>query len=162
MLYDAIQQYITVDTQEASRIGTVLKAVLPMYISHVTRSPDDIPDEWKSAYAIYIYSSNDTYRMAIPKAEGTPDRVVYKFEGVQVDGDFKYPESVRRAIEQMQHIVHEIREAVADYMQTEGCACCRDIDGHKANARKLAKLLDVPMYSDGSGYNFAQFRSIKR
>lgn len=52
-----------------------------------------------------------------------------------------------------------VRQAVADYMRSEGCSCCRDTDAHEVNAKRLAELLNVPMYSDGSGYNFALFRS---
>lgn len=53
----------------------------------------------------------------------------------------------------------EVRTAVADYMRSEGCCCCRDVDGHKENEKRLAKLLKVPAYKDGSGYNFYKFRS---
>jgi hypothetical protein len=52
-----------------------------------------------------------------------------------------------------------VRTAIADYMQSEGCSCCQDVDAHKEHEKKLAELLDVPMYQDGSGYNFPQFRS---
>lgn len=52
-----------------------------------------------------------------------------------------------------------IRTAVADYMGTEGCSCCRDIEGHERNAERLAKLLNVPKYSDGSGRNFSKFKT---
>lgn len=52
-----------------------------------------------------------------------------------------------------------IRQALADYMQAEGCSCCRDIDAHKKAAATLAKLLDVPAYSDDSGYDFGQFET---
>jgi len=51
-----------------------------------------------------------------------------------------------------------IRAAIADYMYSEGCMCCEGED-HKDHAEKIAKLLDVPKYEDGSGYNFSQFRS---
>jgi tRNA U54 and U55 pseudouridine synthase Pus10 len=51
-----------------------------------------------------------------------------------------------------------IRKAIADYMYSEGCSCCEGKD-HKDHAEKIAKLLDVPKYEDGSGYNFSQFRS---
>ena len=54
-----------------------------------------------------------------------------------------------------------IREAVADYMRSEGCGCCRDTDAHEANEKRIAKLLDVPMYDDESGYDFSQFQSKK-
>lgn len=53
----------------------------------------------------------------------------------------------------------EIRENVANYMHSEGCSCCRDIDEHKKNEAKLAELLNVTPYSDNSGYDFSQFRS---
>lgn len=49
-----------------------------------------------------------------------------------------------------------LRQAVADYMRSEGCSCCQG-DDHKAHTARLAILLDVPMYEDGSGFNFNQF-----
>jgi hypothetical protein len=52
-----------------------------------------------------------------------------------------------------------IRQAVADYMYSEGCSCCRDVEAHERHTETLAKLLDVPKYYDGSGYDFSQFRS---
>jgi len=52
-----------------------------------------------------------------------------------------------------------IRQAVADYMRSEGCSFC--IDAHKEAERILAGLLDVPMYSDGIGYDFEQFSSFE-
>jgi len=33
----------------------------------------------------------------------------------------------------------ELRQAVADYMRSEGCSCCRDIDAHERHAERLAK-----------------------
>lgn len=50
-----------------------------------------------------------------------------------------------------------IRQAVADYMRSEGCSCCRNIAKHEDAVRRLAGLLDVPMYDDGSGYDFNKF-----
>lgn len=55
----------------------------------------------------------------------------------------------------------EIRRAVADYMRSEGCNCCRNVDAHHENKKRLAKLLRVPMYSDKSGYDFGLFESKK-
>lgn len=52
-----------------------------------------------------------------------------------------------------------IRKAVADYMGSEGCSCCRNVDVHNESERILAGLLDVPMYEDASGYDFNQFSS---
>jgi hypothetical protein len=55
----------------------------------------------------------------------------------------------------------EIRRLVADYMRSEGCSCCRDTDAHEKHAEALAKVLGVKKYSDGSGYDFAQYRSTR-
>jgi len=57
--------------------------------------------------------------------------------------------------------IAKIRRAVADYMSSEGCSCCRAIDMHEKHAAELAKLLGVPKYSDGSGFNFPKFRGKK-
>ena len=56
----------------------------------------------------------------------------------------------------------QLRTAVADYMRSEGCACCRDVEAHEKHAAKLAKLLQVRPYKDGSGYDFARHRSGRR
>ena len=56
----------------------------------------------------------------------------------------------------------EIRRAVADYMSSEGCSCCQDVDAHCEHKKHLAMLLKVPMYSDKSGYDFSRFRSKKK
>jgi hypothetical protein len=52
-----------------------------------------------------------------------------------------------------------LRQAVADYMSSEGCSCCRDMDAHVKHKALLAKLLNVPMYDDESGYDFPKFRT---
>lgn len=52
-----------------------------------------------------------------------------------------------------------VRKALADYMSAEGCSCCRNEVAYEAAKGRLAKMLEVPMYSDGSGYDFYQFRS---
>lgn len=53
----------------------------------------------------------------------------------------------------------EIRRLIADYMRSEGCTCCRDTEAHEKHAEALAKALKVQKYSDGSGYDFARYRS---
>ena len=50
-----------------------------------------------------------------------------------------------------------IRKAVANYIQSEGCSCCSNIEEHGKAKKKLAKLLNVPKYGDDSGYNFSKF-----
>lgn len=51
---------------------------------------------------------------------------------------------------------------ISPYMHSEGCACCQNIDAHKKHAAELAKLLRVPKYPDGSGYNFGKFRAVDK
>ena len=34
-----------------------------------------------------------------------------------------------------------LRQAVADYMQSEGCSCCRNVEAHEKHKALLAKLL---------------------
>ena len=54
--------------------------------------------------------------------------------------------------------IEKIRQAVADYMQSEGCSCCQDSDAHAIAKKQLAQLLNVPKYKDGSGYDFGKFK----
>ena len=54
----------------------------------------------------------------------------------------------------------QMREAVANYLGSEGCECCQG-QYHKDNKEALAKLLNVPKYSDGSGYDFGKYRKKK-
>lgn len=56
----------------------------------------------------------------------------------------------------------EIRQAVADYMWSEGCSCCRNVDAHEINTKRLGELLNVEPYDDNSGYNFPKYRSNDR
>lgn len=64
-----------------------------------------------------------------------------------------------RLIEETHSELGEILRAVADYMWSEGCSCCRNIEEHEQNKAVLAKLLKVPKYDDGSGYDFSPFRT---
>ena len=53
--------------------------------------------------------------------------------------------------------LEEIREAVANYMRSEGCSCCQNEVAHERHIKRLAELLDVSKYEDGYGYNFHQY-----
>lgn len=53
----------------------------------------------------------------------------------------------------------EMRRLIADYMRSEGCSCCRDTEAHEKNAEAIAKAIGVRKYSDGSGYDFARYRT---
>ena len=52
---------------------------------------------------------------------------------------------------------YDIRQAIADYMSSEGCSCCEATLSHDRHKARLAKLLRVPKYKDNSGYNFRKF-----
>lgn len=58
--------------------------------------------------------------------------------------------------------LNELRTAIADYMSSEGCSCCQDIGQHKVNQERIAKILKVPAYSDGSGYDFSPFKTPRK
>jgi DNA-binding ferritin-like protein (Dps family) len=81
------------------------------------------------------------------------------YEKFEMKGDGR---EMNKVLEQAKAMEKEykanIRRAIADYMYSEGCACCEGKD-HKDHAEKIAKLIDVPKYEDGSDYNFSQFRS---
>ena len=53
----------------------------------------------------------------------------------------------------------KVRQAVADYMGSEGCGCCQKTFEHDAHTAALGKLLKVKKYSDGSGYDFRRHRT---
>lgn len=57
--------------------------------------------------------------------------------------------------------LYEIRRALADYIASEGCSCCRDTEAHDEAAKRLAKLLNVKKYEDGSGYDFGRYKTKK-
>lgn len=48
----------------------------------------------------------------------------------------------------------KIRLLVAQMYCASGCSCCRDDDEWHRTTGELAKLLDIPAYSDHSGYEF--------
>lgn len=51
-----------------------------------------------------------------------------------------------------------LRQAVADYIGSEGCDCCQGVD-HDAHKARLAMLLGVKTYKDGSGWNFSPYQT---
>lgn len=58
-------------------------------------------------------------------------------------------------------LIAEIRTALADYIATEGCSCCRDNEGHDKAMDRLGKLLRMRKYKDGSGYDHSLYRTKK-
>lgn len=58
--------------------------------------------------------------------------------------------------------VDEIRQAFADYVVSEGCTCCQDMRAHTAATARLAVLLNVEPYPDGSGFQFRKYASGKK
>lgn len=50
----------------------------------------------------------------------------------------------------------KLRQAVADYMYSEGCSCCRSSD-HDEHRARLAKLLGIKPKDDW--HDFSPYRS---
>ncbi len=67
-----------------------------------------------------------------------------------------------KAEEVAKDFIAQLRTAIADYKYAEGCSCCRSIEKHAEAESRIAFLLGVPEYSDGSGYDFKQFRSANK
>lgn len=97
--------------------------------------------------------------------------MTYKYEwfstagdgySILCDGNECAPEDICNNLNNMVGMVDlaELRKAVANYMCSEGCGCCRG-DNHEENKKALAELLNVPPYFDGSGYDFYQFAGKK-
>jgi hypothetical protein len=55
----------------------------------------------------------------------------------------------------------ELRRAFAEYVASEGCSCCRNQEAHDIAAARIGKLLRVPKYEDGSGYDFWRYRAAR-
>jgi hypothetical protein len=53
--------------------------------------------------------------------------------------------------------IEKIRQAFGDYVRSEGCSCCQDVEGHEKAASTLAKLLGVDKYEDDSGFDFYKY-----
>jgi len=51
----------------------------------------------------------------------------------------------------------EVRELIANYMRSEGCTCCQDLEEHTDVKRRLGELLDCGKYNDEDEYNFYQY-----
>lgn len=58
---------------------------------------------------------------------------------------------------QKRRFLRTFREALAEYMRSEGCNCCSDYLQHRKDKERLGKLLRVPKYKDGSGYDFSRY-----
>lgn len=56
-------------------------------------------------------------------------------------------------------LLEEIRQAFADYYESEGCSCCEDTEPHKEASLRLGKLLGAEIYDDNSGVNWYKYRS---
>lgn len=50
--------------------------------------------------------------------------------------------------------MEKIRLLVAQMFCASGCSCCRDDAEWYRTSGELAKLLDVPAFDDGSGFDF--------
>lgn len=56
--------------------------------------------------------------------------------------------------------LEQLRNAVADYMWSEGCSCCQDREKHEEARKRLGDLLLVG--SVGDYHDFTSYRSAVR
>lgn len=68
---------------------------------------------------------------------------------------------VLRKTDVSRSLLEEIRQAFADYYDSEGCSCCEDTEAHEEASLKLGKLLGAEMCDDNSGVNWYKYRSKK-
>jgi len=54
--------------------------------------------------------------------------------------------------------IDKIRTAVADYISSEGCACCRGSD-HEKHQDIIGELLGIEKFDDDSGYDFYKYKT---
>lgn len=65
--------------------------------------------------------------------------------------------SRRKSATPKEQMLDDLRQAVADYMGSEGCGCCGNYDAHQTHHERLGQLLLVPKRK---GYrDFAKYRS---
>jgi hypothetical protein len=67
---------------------------------------------------------------------------------------------LKQKVEEIYRLLNQqalIRDALADYIRSEGCSCCQDTEKHQEAAKRLAELINVEPYEDGSGYNFYKY-----
>lgn len=79
-------------------------------------------------------------------------------EGIRVAKNLKVDEQSKAPKATI--ILDTVRRAVADYISSEGCSCCQNVNEHKKHAEALGKLLLVDQYSDKSGYNFNKYKTV--
>lgn len=63
--------------------------------------------------------------------------------------------------EKIKLLKKQLRAAIADYISTEGCSCCRDSEGHDEAMGRIGKLLNMKKYSDKSGYDYSVYKTKK-
>lgn len=127
-------------------------------------SPDSCPMWDQDRCWFFVYYSDD-YPVVSTDADPDPDTEFRKFvESLPPDHWVRYDLSVVRlgwdaCIKKHQVFKEQVRQAVADYMWSEGCDCCQNVKEYEKAEQQLAILLDVPMYDDRSGYQFYKYKS---
>lgn len=58
--------------------------------------------------------------------------------------------------------IEKIRNAIADYMQSEGCECCRDSEAHDEAENRLGELLNIEKFPDDSGFDWRPYRTSEK
>ncbi len=72
-------------------------------------------------------------------------------------GENYYLELVSLHSTQTTEFKKEVRELIANYIQSEGCTCCQNIEEHTKAKWRLGELLECGKYNDEDVHNFYQY-----
>lgn len=124
---------------------------------------------WENEESVKMYTNHLKELMQPSKVDIIPDEVIEKEADSYIDKHlavlwrndsdwYATHAAIVKIIQAERSKTHDkIREAVANYMRSEGCGCCEDREAHKEHTKVLAELLGVEMYEDKSGYNFGKY-----
>lgn len=113
----------------------------------------------------YIYSMDETIESLIQKAETFKVEMRADYISEDYFENLKQCQLVPVVIRTKEEdqdkalLIANIREVFADYVVSEGCSCCQNTVPHEEANLRLAELLGVALYEDGSGVNWAKYKS---
>jgi hypothetical protein len=65
-----------------------------------------------------------------------------------------------REKKERERILAPIREALANYVKSEGCGCCSDFSKHEKALDRLGELLGMDRYDDDSGVDIYKYATL--
>ena len=71
-----------------------------------------------------------------------------------VEANKELDEALEREIDKRLQLTKQVREAFVMFWKAQGCSCCEDTDASDKYGSRLAELLNIPLYDDGSGVDY--------